>query len=334
MKVFHETAQLTAAYNDLRADIDRPSPDLLVAGRQMVKILALRGWPTPAPEVRDKPGYVLVNGVAMVGSPTYLDRLRLEGRLPGIAHPNLCIAPCGTPSPSPMPTSTPPSTYCNPGNAFPPPCDPSGPFHRMYSLSGFYGGVSTITTTDPLGSFGNGFAFMEGFLSNQNNYEGGLQQGLPNVFQVYAAYGASRGNCGRCIHFDGTRSIRLFVFSFQPGGPNAIVFALATGFASECGCNTIDGAAVTLPASQYVASSWARMTSLAQVFGLSFTDGEHFGPVAWTNNKLCSFVGVADCRPDWNFGGINNWPDDPTRIIIPNYPGDAGDEFITLDMHP
>jgi len=313
-------------------DVSHSAPDF--AGRPYV--------PVPS-----RPGYIYVDGQPHIGPPGYLEAMRRQGLLqPLVAGgPSPTPTPSGAPTPSPTPTPLQPP--CNPGTptTTPPPCTTSGSFHRTGLLIGAEAASATITSNMPSAcNCFSGFAYFQVLsVDFTSDIEAGLMETTatvptlspknPNIFQLYASCACSGSYTKFYYHFDGTKPIFL---SALLSGQEMI--GIAFGNVLECGCRTYDYAAAPLVIP--VGPNWERMTTIAQA-PYNFNDGEVFGPITWSNNQICVFgLGAPGCNSWSNIAAslrtqvfYQNWPNDPSRLIVEPWPGGADAEVIDIDLH-
>jgi hypothetical protein len=104
---------------------------------------------------------------------------------------------------------------------------------------------------------------------------------------------------------------------------------------SDCGSSGYDcGESYLLSNSLYKPNCcfWARMTAIAQTNTNVFNDGSAFSGIAKSNSELGTGSGMPLSYAPWANGGVQDWPNDKTRILLSNY--SVTGETDEVDLHP
>lgn len=237
----------------------------------------------------------------------------------------------------------------------PPACisnpEDSGAFRRVYSDPGFFGATAVVRLPKaqsdvPLHPYGLPglqkqasdiyFSVWSGTGDKAAQWEFGLEyEQQANDYAVYARgpgigtwwnpTGADKG-----IRLDAGDTVRLTVSANPAGYKVGPGWPTVTGCAKGKDCLVYQIQDTRLgKARDYVFSTqgikgnkltFARMTTIAQTMapkheGNVFNDGADFGPVAWSAARLAKITRSGVTAEDW-VGGTQNWPDDPTRVLV------------------
>ena len=179
---------------------------------------------------------------------------------------------------------------------------------------------------------------MEGWPgAKTSNSEGGLQYSKANNwYTLYAKTAGSSAYHFAMGSFPAGHSIEINLIALSavvPGGMCTTLPCLEiTGSLLENNCK---------PSGHYIcntflteaASGWAgnccifgRVVSIAQNYN-AFSDLSVFGPVSTSYANMCQQLST--CMT-WSGGGVQNWPNDSTRIIVTNYSSSGQTDKINL----
>jgi len=247
----------------------------------------------------------------------------------------------------------------------PPACTSTGAFRRVYSGRGYFGAAATVTLpvteSDLAEKIPNehqlkkqvGYIYLEGWAKpGATNYEFGLEYNEDaNNYTLYShgpgkwwnPAGADKG-----IRFTAGDKMRLSMYAYPPGSAANSQWPQGQGCDNHDACLVVRAQDLTtrkVIVQGFNAPGWsgnrlifARMTSIAQEAvghqpGDIFNDGAIFGPVHWSDAELARLSGGKVHAAPWAGGRQQDWPDDPTRVIVYNRDGQLSETDI-LDLHP
>lgn len=244
----------------------------------------------------------------------------------------------------------------------------SGPFRRVYSAPGYFGESAKVTLPSaasdvpparlPQITSQAGYLYLEAW----NGYGDGAQPfevGLvyhdgdrygTNVYSLYWSVGSGVQTGG--IYVPAGHQVRLAMYAYPAGHAGNQDWPVPAG-----GCATV-GACLIVRAQDlttrrvifdraFRADGWhgnhmmfARVTSIAQTAGTGkdmdgnvFKDGAVFGPIHWWDAELATLTPNQIKTSPWPTGGVQGWPDDPTRIRVTGRQG-LHAESDTIYLHP